>query len=242
LRVKGGRTFYGDVLGILMLDTKFPRIPGDVGNAFSYEFPVRFKVVKGATVRKVVFEADHSLYMKFLDAAKELESEGVKAITTSCGFLSIFQDELAKSLKIPVFTSTLLIVPLAYKLTMGRVGIITANAKTLSKKHLERAGIDLERIPIAVAGLEEKEEFRRVILEDSDEADIEKLRKEVVEVAEELVSKYSDIKSLVFECHNLSPFSKDVHEKVGLPIFDFLSLAKFVYHVVVKRGFNEIIL
>jgi len=241
VKITGGRPVYGAVIGILMLDTKFPRIQGDVGNAMSYDFPVIFKVVKGATVKKVVFESDLTLYEAFLNAAKELEGLGVKAITTSCGFLSVFQDELARNLRVPIFTSTLMLVPLAYRLTMGRVGIITANAKTLTRIHLEKAGIDLERIPIAIAGLEEKPEFRRVILEDGTDMDPDKIEKEVVEASEELIKKYKDIKSLVFECHNLSPYSKTIQERIGLPIFDFISFAKFVYSVVVKRKFDYII-
>ncbi len=238
MKVKGGRTTYGEVLGILLLDTKFPRIPGDVGNATSYKFPVRFKVVRGATVRKVVMEADRSLLGPFIEAAKELESEGVRAITTSCGFLVLFQDEIAKAVRVPVFTSALLMVPLAHKLTMGRVGIVTANSRSLTRRHLEAAGVDLEKVPVAVAGLEDKEEFSRSILGNSPDMDVEKVEREVVEKCEELVSKYDDIKALVFECHNLSPFSRAVQERLKLPIFDFIAFAHFIYDVVVKKRFE----
>ena len=43
--VKGGRPFYGEALGILMLDMHAPLIPGNVGNANSYNFPVRYKIL-----------------------------------------------------------------------------------------------------------------------------------------------------------------------------------------------------
>jgi hypothetical protein len=29
--VRGGKTVYGAAVGILVLDTKFPRMPGDIG-------------------------------------------------------------------------------------------------------------------------------------------------------------------------------------------------------------------
>lgn len=45
MRLKGGFTNYGQDIGILMLDTIFPRIPGDIGNAKSYDFPVRYGVL-----------------------------------------------------------------------------------------------------------------------------------------------------------------------------------------------------
>jgi len=43
-------------VGILTLDTVFPRIPGDVGNATTFDFPVRFAVVRGASPRRVVHD------------------------------------------------------------------------------------------------------------------------------------------------------------------------------------------
>ena len=241
MRVEGGRTTYGEVLGVLLLDTRFPRIPGDVGNASSYRFPVRFKVVRGATVRRVVVEADKSLLGPFLKAARELEAEGVRAVTTSCGFLVLFQDELARALRIPVFTSSLLMIPLVYRLTMGRVGILTANSKSLTRRHLEAAGVDLERVPVAIAGLEDKEEFSRVILGDAADMNVEKVEKEVVEACEELLARHDDIKALVFECHNLSPYSRAVQERLKIPIFDFIAFAHFVYEAVVKRRFKGIL-
>ncbi len=76
------------VLGIMQLDTRFPRIPGDIGNAESYDFPVNIKIVSGASVQRVVVEGDPALLTPFLQAAKELEAEGCFAITTSCGFLA----------------------------------------------------------------------------------------------------------------------------------------------------------
>ncbi len=237
-KIEGGRSFYGEVLGILLLDTKFPRIPGDVGNATSYDFPVRFKVVKGASIRNVVFRTDETLLSTFIEAAKELEAEGVKAITTSCGFLVLFQDEIARSLKIPVFTSALLMVPLVYRMVMGRIGIVTANSKNLTERHLEKAGINLKEIPIAIVGLENKEEFSKTILHDTPEINIDKVETEVIDASEELIAKYEDVKALVFECHNLSPFSHAVQEKLKIPIFDFIAFARFVYNAVVKKSFS----
>lgn len=100
--VKGGRTNYGELIGILMLDTKFPRIYGDIGNALTFSFPVKYKKVVGATSQRVVKEADPSLIQPFIEAAKDLEEEGISAITTSCGFLAVFQEYLAEAVNVPV--------------------------------------------------------------------------------------------------------------------------------------------
>ena len=113
MRLKGGFTNYGESIGILMLDTHFPRPPGDIGNARSYDFPVRYKIVKNAYTDRIMGHTpDPELIGSFVDAARELEAEGVKAITTSCGFLAPFQKHLAEAVSIPVFASSLLQVPM----------------------------------------------------------------------------------------------------------------------------------
>jgi len=237
LLLKGGRTTYGEAIGIMVLDTRFPRVPGDVGNASTYSFPVRLKVVKGATVERVVKKADPTLLPLFIKAARELEAEGVRAITTSCGFLIIFQDELAKAVRVPVFTSSLIQVPLVHKMVGGRVGIVTADAGSLTEMHLRKAGID-PSIPVAIAGLENEEEFSRAILGNSPDMDVEKIEAEVVKVSKRLVSEHPDVKAIVFECANLPPYAKAVQDATGLPVFDIITLANMVYNAVVRRRFT----
>ena len=43
--VCGGKTVYGAAVGILVLGTKFPRMPGDISFAPTWPFPVLYKVV-----------------------------------------------------------------------------------------------------------------------------------------------------------------------------------------------------
>ncbi len=99
----GGKNIYGFPIGILMLSSRLPRIPGDMGNATTWNFPVLYKVVKEASPHKVVREGDPALLTPFINAAKELEQEGVRAITTNCGFLAMFQKEMAAAVNVPVF-------------------------------------------------------------------------------------------------------------------------------------------
>src|SRR5580698_7496560 len=108
---RGGKAVYGAPLGILMLEAKFPRIPGDMGNATTWPFPVLYRVVKGATPERVVLNGAAGLLEDFLAAASELVAQGAEAITTNCGFLSLFQKELADRVGVPVATSSLMQVP-----------------------------------------------------------------------------------------------------------------------------------
>ena len=95
-----------------MLNTVFPRPAGDIGNAATWPFPVRYRVVSAAIPERVVQRPDDALLAAFVEAARERESEGVRAITTSCGFLALYQRELTAAVSVPVATSSLLQVPM----------------------------------------------------------------------------------------------------------------------------------
>jgi len=229
-RVGGGFNQYGFTVGILMLDTGFPRIPGDMGNAGTFPFPVRYHRVPGAGPDLVVRRGAEGLLPAFVDGARQLEREGVGAITTNCGFLIKFQRDLAAAVKVPVFTSSLLLVPLVHRmLPRGRrVGIMTVSAATLGPEHLEGAGIGND-IPIAVAGMETEKEFTRVLLGDEPVLDVDLAREEHVRVARRLVAEHPDIGALVLECTNMPPYTADIQRETGLPVFDIVSLVTLAH-------------
>ena len=168
--LKGGYTNYGQDIGILMLDTRFPRIPGDIGNARSYEgIPIRYKVVKNAHASKVMGkEPDAELLKPFIEAAQELEAEGVKAITTSCGFLAAFQRTLADSVNIPVFTSALMLAPLVHSMINKnkKIGIFTERAWNMDENHFLKCGWSSKDIPVCVTGMLEGSPFPALFIDE----------------------------------------------------------------------------
>ena len=238
----GGRAFYGEAIGILMLDMRAPLIPGNVGNATSYGFPVRYKILdtlpsdwwcdeEGASERRQDI---------FIKKALELEKEGVRAITTGCGFFAKYQTAASEALSIPLFNSPLLLVPMVSRMIgpNKRVGIISAGGSHLKGAFLENVGIDAS-IPIAVDGLEDKPEFYDVhVTQKKATINPQKMEKEVVEVAERLTAKFPDIGALVFECSDLPPYAAAVQAAVNLPIFDFITLINMVYMAVIKKRFD----
>jgi Asp/Glu/hydantoin racemase len=229
-RVRGGANQYGFTVGILMLDTRFPRIPGDMGHAATFDFPVRYHRVPGAGPDLVVRRGAAGLLPAFVEGARALEREGVGAITTNCGFLAAYQRELAAAVAVPVFTSSLLLVPLVHRMLPAgrRVGIMTVSAGTLTGRHLEGAGIGAE-VPIAVAGLETEKEFTRVLLGDELELDVDAAREEHVRVARRLLAEHPDLGAIVLECTNMPPYTADVQRVTGLPVFDITSLVRMVH-------------
>ena len=226
------------ILGILLLDTTFPRIPGDVGNERSYPFPVQIKKVRGATVQRVVYDADPTLRELFIDAARELESEGVAAITSSCGFLSPVQKDVAEAVNIPVFLSSLMQVPIVYAMTQRKVAIVTANSKSLTSIVCESAGIT-SNIPIEVVGMEDVSAFRNPILKDGANLDRKQIEDEIVVRAENLLQQHPKIGSFVFECHNLAPYAQAVQAATGKPVFDIIDFAGWVYNSIKKKTYPD---
>lgn len=231
----GGKNVYGYDIGILMLDSHFPRIEGDVGNAKTWDYPVLYKKVVGGTPRKVVIELTKEDIRPFIDAAKELEQEGVRAITTSCGFLALFQNEIAAEVNIPVFTSALLMVPMVQKMvgTNQKVAIMTANGRTLSKQHLESVGI-VDDSNLVICGLEDGEEFTNFTVQNRMEVDTQKCREELLEHAKKMMDDNENIGAIVLECTNMPPYSKDIQELAQVPVFDIVSLTNMIHY-----GYNH---
>src|SRR5260370_32089870 len=150
-----------------MLETGFPRIPGDMGNAETWPFPVLYKVVPGASPSRVVCQRAEGLLDEFLVAADELVRLGADGITTTCGFLSLYQREIAAHVGVPVATSSLLQIPfIARVLPPGkRVGVLTVSAANLTEEHLRAAGADPG---IPVVGTDDGSEFTRGRINDEE--------------------------------------------------------------------------
>ena len=236
-RVTGGPNVYGCDIGILTLETQFPRIPGDIGNARSFPFPVRYHVVKGASPERVVREGDPALLKPFIAGAQFLEGEGVKAITTSCGFLALFQREMAAAVSIPVFTSTLLLVPLVSRMLKPdqQVGILTVYAPSLARRHLEAVGA--ADVPVVIMGTEQGKEFTRVLIENERYLDVDQAAEDLLQAAQNLVHTHPRVGAIILECTNMPPYAHQIQQAVGLPVFDILSLTEMVYHAVHQRRY-----
>jgi hypothetical protein len=229
-RVRGGANQYGFTVGVLMLDTRFPRIPGDMGNAATFPFPVRYHRVSGAGPDLVVRRGAEGLLPAFIEGARALEREGVGAVTTNCGFLVKYQREMAAAVTVPVFTSSLLLVPLVHRMLAPgrRIGVMTVSAATLGPEHLAGAGIGAD-VPLAVAGLEGEKEFTRVLLGDELELDVGLAREEHVRVARRLVGEHPDIGAIVLECTNMPPYADDIRRETGRPVFDITTLVRMAH-------------
>ncbi|WP_024587229.1 aspartate/glutamate racemase family protein [Aliihoeflea sp. 2WW] len=224
MQATGGKAIYGAAVGILMLEARFPRIVGDMGNALSWPFPVHYKIVRGASPDRVVRRNAEGLLDDFIAAARELVADGVDGITTNCGFLSLFQEELADAVGVPVATSSLMQVAQVNRLLPKgrRAGILTISSSTLTPLHLEKAGVPAGT---PVGSTEGGREFTRAILGNEMVLDVEAARADNVAAARALQADNPDLGAIVLECTNMVPYAADIRAATGLPVF---SIASFV--------------
>ena len=217
-KVTGGKAVYGAAVGILMLEARFPRIPGDMGNALTWPFPVLYKVVRNASPDRVVRRRAEGLLDDFIAAGRDLVADGADGVTTNCGFLSLYQRELSEALQVPVATSSLMQVPLVERtLPPGkRAGILTVSGEALSAEHLAKAGVDPAT---PVVGTESGKEFTRVLLGNEPELDVAAAREDNIAAARRLVETHPDVGAIVLECTNMIPYAADIRRATGLPVY-----------------------
>lgn len=207
-------------LGIVMLDTRFPRLPGDIGHPDAFDVPVNRRVMRGIWPDKIVQSAAGLRAGRVLPGLvtvmRAFERDGARAITTSCGFLVLLQKELQAAVKVPLITSSLMQLPRLLA-AEGSVGVLTISASKLGTEYLRAAGVTKERLKdVVVQGVDPKGEFATAILGNRETMDIEKATLEVVAAAIALKQREPSLQSVVLECTNLPPYRAAIEALTGL--------------------------
>lgn len=215
--------------GLLQLET----LVGNSTNAASYDYAVRFHRVRGANVHTILEKPDQAVLRTMIADARMMASEGIKAISTSCGFNAIFQRELAQAAGVPVFTSSLLQVPLARQI-LGQgseVCIITANAGSLGMEHLKSAGI-ASIDGVHIVGLEQCAQWNAMFSDPDTEIDLGTIEQQVLGAARRALLAHPAIRAFVLECTDLPPYSAAIRRQSGLPVFDFITMVNYLHSVI----------
>ena len=229
---------YGHAIGILMLEYRAPFIPGDVGNASTYDYPVLFKVVPGLTLDEAV-GADNRQERLVVEAARGLERFGVRGVASDCGFLIKYQEAVKKALDIPVFLSSLLQVPMVAASVGGPIGVVVASSAGITERSLELAGVHRDT-EVIVRGMEDQPHFTESILEQGGVLDSDLLERETVAVTRELVREHPGMAAIVLECSLLPPYSKAVQEATGLPVFDYITMIDYFRAGTLQKRYTGI--
>lgn len=229
--IQGGRRFYGVDVGIVLLDNTIPRPVGDVGHAGTFDFPVAYATACGAGTTHVVERRAEGLLDAVAAPLRELVAGGVRAIATCCGFLAIFQAELAERTGVPVAASSLLQIPMVLTTLAPaqRVCVLTVNGSTLSDDHFAAAGVtSAQRHRITVAGLEHTDHFYPMIVGKSSTLDTSVAEREIVAAATDAVAADPTIGAFVFECTNLPPYAAAVRRATNRPVWDAVTLIRWL--------------
>jgi len=235
---KPGQVIYGAPIGILLMESSIPFIPGDVGNATTYPFPVVYQVIPGLTTLRM-FSKDETAFEALYGSAMLLQKQGVKAITGDCGYMALFQNRLARAMDVPVFLSSLLQVPFILKCLNPdkKVGILCANGKALTGELLEIAGIT-DPARVAVYGMEKHPHFYDVIYEETCVLDSERMTAEILTGVKTLLEENPDVRAILMECSDMPPYSCAVQKATGLPVFDFITMIKYVHSALVPKRYE----
>ena len=159
-----------------------------------------------------------------------LEKTGVQAITTSCGFLVLLQKELQAAARIPVATSSLLLLPRLLA-EQPQVGVLTISAGKLGSEHLRCAGVPRERVKdVLVQGVDPQGEFAQAILNNRAQMDLAQAAADVVAAARALQARAPQLRTVVLECTNMPPYRAQIEAATGwqvLSLYDLPALRRF---------------
>ena len=233
-----GQYAYGQGIGILTLEDFTPYIPGDVGNASTFQFPVVYQQLKGVTVASAT-DMNPESFDIILEAANKLVSQGVKAITSNCGYLGFFQTQLAASLPVPVCLSSLLQLPFI-KASMGadqKIAVACARGKNFGPALLRGVGLS-DEYSLKILGMDEYPHFHEGIMCNRGRLNAKAIEEELVEVISNAVTNDPEIGAILLECACLPPYAKAVQDTVKLPVYDFTTMINFMFSAIIRQNFT----
>lgn len=223
-----------------MLDFDSPFIPGDMGNASTFDFPVIFDSVPGLSVATILADDEAAFSATVVSAAERLAAAGVSAITSNCGFMIRYQRDVADALEgVTVAMSSLLQLPMIASTlsTTEAVGIVTADSRVLDTSFIERflPGCG-ERI--RVVGLESAPSFHETMLAGGETLDAAEIGAEVVSATQQLITEHPDVGAVLFECAALPPYAALTQRETGLRVYDFTTMVDWVHLAGRRQDFE----
>ena len=237
-KVRENAESYGHAVGIILVDVRTPFIPGDVGNASTYPFPVVYRTVPEVTLERLIEQGDKSLTDNVINTARELENMGVRAIASDCGYMIHFQAEVAAAVSVPVIMSSLIQLPMLER-SIGperKIGVICANKPRLTNDMLALAGLrDPSRV--VIRGMQDSAAFRSPILDEEPLLDDELIEKDITDTARELVAAHPEVGPILLECSNMPPYAHAIQRATGRPVFDFTTLIGVYFAAAFRRPF-----
>lgn len=235
-----GQFLGGYTIGILAMDIWYPKLPGNVANATTYDFPVLYKRLDFDEPLDML-KGDPKLLPEVIKKGQELVNDGVRAIICACGYLGYFQKELSAALDVPVYTSSLLQIPL---IKMGlkanqRIGLLCANKENMKDRLLASVGVNDSTI-LEIVGMSDQSEFQHILYNDL-AFNNDTLTQQVVTKVQKMVANNPDIGAILIECSDLPPYAAAIQDATNLPVFDFTTMINWVHQSVQQKDYRGVL-
>ncbi len=223
-------------IGVIMLNTQFPRLPGDIGNPGSFNAECEIVKLDKSRVENIVHnKIEDELANEIQDAALTLEARGCGIVTTSCGFLGPLQGRISRSLSVPFISSSLILIPLLQSLygAGSKIGVLTFDSRRLLPQHfMGHYGENL-----FIAGIEQGRELYRVINNNESELDRSLAQADVIDAASRLIPR--GVSCLLLECTNFSPYKPALRETGGLAVYDLVEAVNWLAGSVAVTSISD---
>ena len=234
--IRKGQVISGYPVGVMLLNVWYPLLPGNVVNAYTYDFPVRHRVVPGSNQERM-HGGDPTLLDDLIATARELEMEGCRAICGACGYFGHFQSQVRDAVNVPTFLSSLVQIPWIRSVIRSdqKVGLICADKPSLTPDIWESCGVNpqdciCEEIPRGG-------EFEAILHSDKGYFDNRKVRDEVVSTALNIQKKHPEVGAILLECSDMPPYAADVQRATNLPVFDFITMIRYAHSAVAQKPY-----
>lgn len=224
----------GQTLGIIAVDLDYPKVPGNVVNATTYDFPVLYEMVSFEIEQ--LFAGDPAIKQQVIEAAKKLEAEGVRAIIGACGYFAHFRKDVAAAVGVPVFMSSLCqLATIKTWLPCDRkIAVFAADGASIDDEFLSNVNTTTDQIVVVNVG--DMESFAPIRW-GKGPLDNGKLEDDLCALAKSVCEGDPEIDAILLECSDLPPYAAAIQRTTGLPVFDFITLAKWVESAVVQRPY-----
>lgn len=224
-------------VGILQFATAGDRMPGDPGFPGTYNFPVNYGIVEGSY--RDLIQGSEAVRHRLENSAKDLESTNVCGIAGDCGLMALYQSSVADKVRVPVISSSLIMLPLVRRLIASdrEIGVITGHSELLGQHHLEAAGVGYGD-GIVIQGMEEEPHFREVVIDGHGTPHYDTMRQDVLNAVKKLLDRAPSTGAILLECSNLAVFSFDICSVYGIPVFDINSAVRMLHEAVEKENFK----
>lgn len=220
------------VLSLLQLDTCFPRIAGDVGSPETYRARLEPHVIADLSVHKVITASPQAQDITAAESA--LARARGDVITTSCGFLGIWQQRLAAAAPAPFLASSLIGLPeLMARYGADDLAILTFDADILAAPAFTPM---MNGFAGPVVGLPPASHLKQVIADDLPRLDHRRAEADIIDLVAGLMTR-APVRALLLECTNLPPYKAALKKRFDIEIFDILTQINLVNPDIIDPAF-----